>query len=148
MALPASPIAIAIPGYKKNTKDAPLEGMPLRKIVLMDAGTVSGYLPAHVVYRLFRNAHFREEWYAGVELCLWKKARAFQSLDALPMYEEMIVVGAWWDIVDTLAGHGVGLLLREYPKPIRREMLTWSRSDNKWKWRTSILSQTIGAYCR
>jgi 3-methyladenine DNA glycosylase AlkD len=93
------------------------------------------------VLHIFRNAKFREEWYASVELCLWKKARAFQTPDALPMYEEMIVTAAWWDIVDTLAGHGVGSLLREHPKPMTKEMLAWSRSDNMWKRRTSILSQ-------
>jgi len=93
------------------------------------------------VLHIFRNAQFREEWYAAVELCLWRKARPFQTLDALPMYEEMIVGAAWWDIVDTLAGHAVGSLLREYPKPMTREMLAWSRSDNMWKRRASIICQ-------
>ena len=41
---------------KKNPKDGPLEGLPLRKMTLMgtsqSAGTVTSYLPAHVVYRL------------------------------------------------------------------------------------------------
>jgi hypothetical protein len=41
---------------KKNPKDGPLEGLPLRKMLLMgtsqSAGTVIAYLPAHVVYRL------------------------------------------------------------------------------------------------
>jgi hypothetical protein len=41
---------------KKNPKDGPLEGLPLRKMTLMgtsqSAGTVTAYLPAHVVYRL------------------------------------------------------------------------------------------------
>jgi len=32
-----------------------------------------------------------------------RRARAFQTMDALPMYEEMIVTGAWWDYVDVLA---------------------------------------------
>src|SRR5205814_5885952 len=41
---------------KQNPKDGPLEGLPVRKMTLMgtsqSAGTVTGYLPAHVVYRL------------------------------------------------------------------------------------------------
>jgi hypothetical protein len=41
---------------KKNPKDGPLEGLPLHKLTLMgtsqSAGTVTAYLPAHVVYRL------------------------------------------------------------------------------------------------
>jgi len=93
------------------------------------------------VLYIFRNARFREEWYAAVELCRSKKARDIQSLDALPVYEEMIVTSAWWDVVDSLAPHGVGLLLRNFPKPISREMRTWSRSENMWKRRAAIISQ-------
>jgi 3-methyladenine DNA glycosylase AlkD len=93
------------------------------------------------VLHIFRNARFREERYAAVELCLWKKARDFQTSEALPIYEEMIVEAAWWDIVDALAAQGVGKLLRNDPKPIARKMRMWSRSDNMWKRRTSILCQ-------
>ena len=93
------------------------------------------------VLHIFRNAKFREEWYAAVELCEWKKAKPFQTLDALPMYEEMIISAAWWDVVDALASHRVGALLRTYPKPIRKHMLEWSRSDDMWKRRTSIICQ-------
>jgi 3-methyladenine DNA glycosylase AlkD len=93
------------------------------------------------VLHIFRNAKFREEWYAAIELCELKKAKGFQTLDALTMYEEMIVTAAWWDVVDALASHRVGALLRAYPKPMRKHMLEWSRSDDMWKRRTSIICQ-------
>jgi 3-methyladenine DNA glycosylase AlkD len=57
------------------------------------------------------------------------------------MYEEMIVSGAWWDYVDGIASHRVGLLLRRHPEPMRTIMLEWSRSDDLWKRRTSIICQ-------
>jgi 3-methyladenine DNA glycosylase AlkD len=57
------------------------------------------------------------------------------------MYEEMIVTGAWWDYVDALAAHRVGALLRRFPDPMRETMLEWSRSDDLWKRRTSIICQ-------
>src|SRR5262245_7605408 len=57
------------------------------------------------------------------------------------MYEEMIVSGAWWDFVDALAKHRLGLLLRRYPGPMRRRMLAWSRSPDLWKRRSAILCQ-------
>ena len=57
------------------------------------------------------------------------------------MYEEMIVTGAWWDYVDAIAGHRLGLLLRRFPAEMRREMLAWSRSDDLWKRRSAILCQ-------
>jgi len=93
------------------------------------------------VLHIFRNARFREEWYAAIELCEWKKAKTFQTLDALSMYEEMIVTAAWWDVVDALASHRVGALLRSYPAPMRKRMLEWSRSTDIWKRRTSIICQ-------
>jgi 3-methyladenine DNA glycosylase AlkD len=65
----------------------------------------------------------------------------FQDLAALPMYEEMIVTGAWWDLVDGIAGHRLGLLLRRFPREMRKEMRAWSRSDDLWKRRSAILCQ-------
>lgn len=93
------------------------------------------------VLYVWRNALFREEMYAAIELCVSKKADAFQTPDVLPLYEEIIVTGAWWDFVDSVASHCVGKLLRRYPGPIGRTMRSWSRSPNMWKRRTSILCQ-------
>ena len=44
------------------------------------------------------------------------------------------------DSIDPVA-HRVGLLLRRYPEPIRATMLAWSRSDDLWKRRASIICQ-------
>ncbi len=93
------------------------------------------------VLSLWRGAKYREERYAAIALSGHRKAAAFQSLDALPMYEEMIVTGAWWDYVDEIAAHRIGPLLAAYPRPMRKAMLTWSRSPELWKRRTSILCQ-------
>src|ERR1700712_4320180 len=56
------------------------------------------------VRTIWRGADFREERYAALELTGAKAGRRFQHIDALPMYEEMIVTGAWWDYVDEIAG--------------------------------------------
>jgi 3-methyladenine DNA glycosylase AlkD len=95
----------------------------------------------NTVLYIWRNARFREEWYTAVALCEWKRAQEFQTPGTLSLYEEMIVGSAWWDVVDALASHSVGTLLRRYPKQIRRQMLAWSQSENMWKRRTSILCQ-------
>jgi 3-methyladenine DNA glycosylase AlkD len=58
----------------------------------------------------------------------------------MTMYEEIIVTGAWWDFVDE-AAHRVGDILARHPVRMRPLMLTWSRSDNFWKRRTSIICQ-------
>jgi 3-methyladenine DNA glycosylase AlkD len=58
----------------------------------------------------------------------------------MPMLEEMIVEGAWWDYVDALA-QVVGDLLRSHPKEIRPLMRAWSTDANLWKRRVSIICQ-------
>ena len=93
------------------------------------------------VLALWREARFREERYAAIALTGDRRYRAFQTLAALPLYEEMVVTGAWWDLVDTIAVHRVGDLLRAHPATMRDTMLAWSRDADKWKRRTAILSQ-------
>jgi len=93
------------------------------------------------VLDLWRNARFREERYAAIHLAAHKKALPYQTPAALAMYEELIVTGAWWDYVDEIASHRIGPILRDHPAPMRRKMLSWSKSNDMWKRRTSILCQ-------
>ena len=93
------------------------------------------------VLAIWRGAAFREERYAAIELTGDRRARGFQTMAALPMYEEMIVTGAWWDLVDALATKRLGEILRAEPEPMRRAMLSWSRSADLWKRRSAILCQ-------
>lgn len=93
------------------------------------------------VLAIWRGARHREERYCAIALTGHRRAKPFQTLDALPLYEEMIVTGAWWDYVDELAANRIGPLLRAYPRALRRTMLTWSRSADIWRRRTSILCQ-------
>jgi 3-methyladenine DNA glycosylase AlkD len=93
------------------------------------------------VLDLWRDARFREERYAALYLAGDKRARPFQTPSAMKMYEELIVTGAWWDFVDNIATQRVGPILKNYRAPMRRKMLSWSKSDNLWKRRTSILCQ-------
>jgi 3-methyladenine DNA glycosylase AlkD len=99
---------------------------------------------SEVVLHLFRGATHREERTAAVELALAKASRPFQSLEALPTYEAMIVEGAWWDLVDPLAAHGVGGLLATHGahvEQVKRAMRAWARDADLWKRRCAILSQ-------
>lgn len=94
-----------------------------------------------VVLQLWRDASFREERYAAVELTGHRLYREHQTLAAIPIYEEMIVTGAWWDLVDVVAIHRVGPLLEKYPAVMKRKMFSWRRSKDLWKRRTSIICQ-------
>jgi 3-methyladenine DNA glycosylase AlkD len=90
---------------------------------------------------LWRPARFREERYAAIALTGDRAYAPFQTLETLPLYEELIVTGAWWDYVDTVAGRRIGPLLARYPRPMARTLRTWSRVDNLWKRRTAIIAQ-------
>jgi 3-methyladenine DNA glycosylase AlkD len=94
-----------------------------------------------LVLDLWCNARYREERYAAINLLEDKRALQFQTMKTLALYEKLIVEGAWWDFVDVIASHRVGHLLATFPAPMRRKMLTWSKSKNMWKRRTAILSQ-------
>lgn len=93
------------------------------------------------VLALWRGATHREERYAAIELTGVRAARAFQHMDALTMYEEMIVTGAWWDYVDNIAGQRLWLLLENDRPAMRRAMLAWSRDRDMWKRRSAIICQ-------
>lgn len=94
------------------------------------------------VLALWREATHREERYAAIELTGARRYRTYQTLAALPMYEEMIVTGAWWDYVDAIASNRIGAsLLRDFPEEMTAIMLACSRSPDLWKRRTAIICQ-------
>ncbi|MHB8613360.1 MAG: DNA alkylation repair protein [Candidatus Dormibacteraceae bacterium] len=92
------------------------------------------------ILELWRGARFREERYASIRLVALKTRRECRSPGLVPVLEEMIVTGAWWDYVDTLA-RVMGEMLRSYPKEIRPVMRAWSKDPNLWKRRVSIICQ-------
>lgn len=94
-----------------------------------------------LVLALWRGAKFREERYGAIALAGDKRARAWHALDAMPMFEEMITTGAWWDYVDEIAQHRVGLVLRQEPSKMKKLLRAWSTSDDMWQRRTSIIAQ-------
>lgn len=51
------------------------------------------------VLELWREAGYREERYAALDVAGAGHYKAFRTPDTLPMFEEMVVTGAWWDYV-------------------------------------------------
>jgi 3-methyladenine DNA glycosylase AlkD len=93
------------------------------------------------VRTLWDEAEFREERYLAMDLTGHRAYRDWQRPDLLPLYEHMIVTGAWWDYVDEIAARRVGPLLLAYPDAIASVMRTWSRDPDLWRRRTSIICQ-------
>lgn len=99
---------------------------------------------------LWDEATRREERYAALDWCrlAWAPDRAagrdrfaFHDLDALPLFARMISEGAWWDLVDEIAGHQLGVLLRRHPGPMARTLRTWARGSDLWRRRAAIIAQ-------
>jgi 3-methyladenine DNA glycosylase AlkD len=93
------------------------------------------------VFALWDEARFREERYGAIALTGDRHYAAYQTPEALPLYERLIVTGAWWDFVDELATRRVGPILRSHAHEVRPIVLAWSRHDDLWLRRTSIICQ-------
>lgn len=87
---------------------------------------------------LWRKAAYREERYAAQELMSLRPLRGL--LDLLPIHEEMIRTGAWWDHVDEAAGR-LGELLDAHPEEMKVELRVWAGDEDFWVRRAAIISQ-------
>ncbi len=91
---------------------------------------------------LWDEATHREEWYAAIQLMRYRPYRDWaQDVRALPIYHHVITTGAWWDVVDEVASHLVGDLLRAHHGEIAPVMRQWAASTDLWLRRTSIICQ-------
>jgi 3-methyladenine DNA glycosylase AlkD len=108
---------------------------------LRPSGTTADLIDT--VLGLWRAADYREERYAAIALLDTPAARGLRDPALLATLRELILTGAWWDYVDELA-HRVGELLLGWPAEVRPALLTWTRSDDRWLRRASIICQ-LGA---
>jgi 3-methyladenine DNA glycosylase AlkD len=93
------------------------------------------------VLTLWREAAYREERYMALALTGERRYAAWQTPALLPVYEELIVTGAWWDYVDEIANRRVGPLLRRFSDELTPVMYAWATDADLWKRRTSIICQ-------
>ena len=77
----------------------------------------------------------------GAALSPFNSFLLLHGLETLPLYEEMVVSGAWWDLVDDVATHKLRELVDDRPAEMAAHMRAWSRDPNLWKRRSSIICQ-------
>jgi 3-methyladenine DNA glycosylase AlkD len=92
------------------------------------------------VRALWREASRREERYVALEIAGHRKYRPFRMRDVLWLYEEFVVSGAWWDLVDATA-HLMRDLVRDDHMFMAESMRAWAVDANLWKRRAAIISQ-------
>ena len=131
--------------YLKTTE--PCLGVRLPEVRRLTRAAASAAPPAtaadvdRAAGELWRAAAYREERYAATALTGLPVARG--ALELLPLHEEMITTGAWWDLVDGVAGRIRDLLL-EHPAAMRPVLRDWARSDDRWLRRSAVIAQ-LGA---
>ena len=90
------------------------------------------------VLELWRTAKVREERYAAIDLT----GLRFVARDPLmlPVYEEIIRSGSWWDFVDGVSDR-IGGLLQAHRPMMTGLLLDWSTDLDFWIRRAAITSQ-------
>lgn len=82
-----------------------------------------------------------EREFQMLALTLLDKYRKHLDETYLPLLEELITTKSWWDSVDMLASHFVGLILAAHPHLIEVDVQKWMASNNMWLQRTCLLFQ-------
>ncbi len=90
------------------------------------------------VRALWRRPH-REEKYLAIALA--RRYPRYVTLSSVPLYRQMIVQGAWWDLVDDIAVHLVGRVLLQQRSTMEPKLDCWIDDGNLWLRRTAIISQ-------
>jgi 3-methyladenine DNA glycosylase AlkD len=127
--------------------EMPYRGLTAPQMRVLFREIIGAYPPGsfaeweQTIRALWDAAAYREERYAALALVGDRHSGAFRTLEAVPLYEYLIASGAWWDLVDGLATHQVGDLLRRYPDEMRARVLAWSRCADPWLRRTAIICQ-------
>jgi 3-methyladenine DNA glycosylase AlkD len=93
------------------------------------------------VLALWREATHREERYAAIVLTGARPYDAWQRIGVLPLYRELMVSGAWWDLVDPIATARLPLLLVRDRTRMSARLRAWARGEDIWLRRAAILSQ-------
>lgn len=92
------------------------------------------------IRELYGEAEFREERYAAIALLRHRHYRSWRDSSVMALVRELIVQGAWWDLVDDLV-HVVGEVRLLDPAGERERLRGWSVDENLWLRRASIISQ-------
>jgi 3-methyladenine DNA glycosylase AlkD len=90
---------------------------------------------------LWDDAGFREERYAALALLTVRPATPWRDLALVPLVEHLVTTGAWWDLVDEVAGRTVAPVHRAFPAELAPVIRRWSVHDDLWLRRTAVLAQ-------
>jgi 3-methyladenine DNA glycosylase AlkD len=137
--------APAMQAYMKSTM--PFRGVQTPARTRLMRGIVAAWTPPDratweaTIRALWDGATFREERYAAIDLCAHRAARRWHDAGTVPLYEHLIVTGAWWDHVDAVAIHFVGPILRADHGGVAPTVRRWAIDGDRWLRRSAIIVQ-------
>lgn len=134
--------AAAMATYLKT--DMPIWGVPApqRRAIcreLLDAHPLDSPEAYEATVRELWALTYREEKYLAIDVA--RARRRFITLDHVPLYEQMVTEGGWWDLVDDIAMHLVGPVVYDERESMRPRVLGWAEHDDLWLRRTAIICQ-------
>jgi 3-methyladenine DNA glycosylase AlkD len=118
----------------------PVRSACLRPVLRAHAPTDRARWEA-TVRALYDEATYREERYAALDLLGIRAGRAWHDPRLVPVLEHLVVAGAWWDLVDEVAGHHLAPTHRAYPEDLAPVIRAWAIDDDVWIRRAAVLSQ-------
>lgn len=134
--------AAGMQAYLKTTE--PCLGVRLPEVRRVTRAAAADHPPASVAEvvavagRLWGEAAYREERYAAQVVSGLRLARG--DLRLLPLLEEMITSGAWWDLVDGTQARVAELLVAD-PGAMGPVLRGWARSPDRWLRRSAVIAQ-------
>ena len=94
-----------------------------------------------IIEEVWDGATHREERYAALALLRAPRYKQWtRDTGIVPLLRRLIVDAAWWDLVDELS-HCVGDVLRSAPDAMEPVVRAWSREEDLWLRRSSIICQ-------
>ncbi|MFC6286789.1 DNA alkylation repair protein [Nocardioides sp. GCM10027113] len=135
-------------GQQAYMKSAmPFHGVTSAELTRLLKPLLADYAPGDratheaTVLALWDGATHREERYAALALARHRVARPWLDPAALALHRHLVVTGAWWDLVDVVAAHLVGAVLRGHRAATTAVMRAWAVDDDLWVRRTAVLCQ-------
>ncbi len=137
--------AVSQRAYMKS--DLPYFGLDTPSLKRVMRPHLATYSPADrgewetTIRELWDEATHREEWYAALALARHKVAVDWRDVASLTLWRHLVVTGAWWDVVDVIAAHLVGDVLRRHRPEATPVVRAWAVEDHLWLRRTAVLAQ-------
>jgi len=105
---------------------------------LLRGVTLHNFAEYESIIRDLWSSPIRDEQYLAIDIAT--KFKGFRTLEAWPLYIEMVETTSWWDLLDPVAIGLVGELALHEKDTVEEQLVIWRTHDSMWARRASILA--------